>query len=232
MNDEIWKAYTHGIAAAAAEGGVHIPSLLLQSYSSLGLSDSEAMLLLQIMLYAQTERNDFPTPEELAARMGIQVRLIGTMLGRLMKEGFLSIDDYVDEPTGLQSERYNWSGWFMKAAEWRAAEKRQTRRSERQPAAGAKKSTLPDASASNLFSVFEQEFGRLLSPFECDHICKWLDEDRYSEEIILFALKEAVFAGKLSLKYIDRILFEWGRNRVTNVEEARAHAGKFYGGKA
>jgi DNA replication protein len=190
------------------------------------------MLLLQIMFYAQSERNDFPTPEELALRMGIQVRLIGTMLGRLMKEGFLSIDDYVDEASGLQAERYNWSGWYMKAAEWRAAGKRQTKKDERQSAAGGKKSAFPNASASDLFSVFEQEFGRLLSPFECEAISGWLDKDRYSEEIILFALKEAVFAGKLSLKYIDRILIEWSRNRVTNIEEAKAHAGKFYGGKA
>ena len=167
MSDEIWKAYTHGIADAVAEGGVYIPSLLLQSYSSLGLSDSEAMLLLQIMFYAQSERNDFPTLEELAVRMGIQVRSIGTMLGRLMKEGFLSIDDYVDEATGLQAERYNWSGWYMKAAEWRAAGKRQTKRGERQPAAGERKVAFPGVSASDLFSVFEQEFGRLLSPFEC-----------------------------------------------------------------
>ncbi|MEK3881405.1 DnaD domain protein [Paenibacillus sp. PL2-23] len=231
MSDDMWKAYSHGMAAATAEGGVHIPALLLQSYGSLGLSDSEAMLLLQIMLYAHAERNDFPTPEQLAGRMGVQVRTIGTMLGRLMKEGFLTIDDYIDEVTGLQAERYNWSGWHMKAAEWRAAEKRQTKRAERQPAADAKRSMSPGMPASDLFSTFEQEFGRLLSPFECDILSKWLEEDKYTEDIILFALKEAVFAGKLSLKYIDRILFEWGRNRVTSVEEAKAHAGKFYGGK-
>lgn len=231
MNDEIWKAYTHGIAAAVGEGGVHIPSLLLQSYSRLGMTDSEAMLLLQIMLYAQTERNDFPTPEELADRMGIQARAVGMMLGRLMKEGFLSIDDYVDDATGLQAERYNWSGWLMKAAEWRASEKRQTKKGERspQPAAAEVRKTS-EASATDLFSVFEQELGRLLSPYECEIISGWLDQDRYSEEIILFALKEAVFAGKLSLRYIDRILVEWSRNRVTTVEEARAQAGKFYGG--
>lgn len=234
MNEEIWKAYTHGIAAAIGEGGVHIPSLLLQSYSRLGLSESEAMLLLQIMLYAQTERNDFPTPEELAVRMGMQAKAVGMMLSRLMKEDFLSIDDYVEEATGLQSERYNWSGWLMKAAEWRASEKRQSKKADRspQPAADGRKSpdTSSSASSSNLFSVFEQEFGRLLSPFECETISNWLDQDRYSEEIILFALKEAVFAGKLSLRYIDRILVEWSRNRVTTVEEARAQAGKFYGG--
>lgn len=226
MNDEIWKAYTHGIAAAIGEGAMQIPSLMLRSYNSLGLTESEAMLLLQIMLYGQTERNDFPTPEELAERMGSNVRHIGASLGKLMKDGFLAIDDYVDETTGLQSERYNWSGWLMKSAEWWTSAKRQSKKAERQPESVEKKT------ASSLFSVFEQEFGRLLSPMECETISGWLDQDRYSEEIILFALKEAVFAGKLSLRYIDRILIEWSRSRVTNAEEARAHSQKFYGGRA
>lgn len=118
----------------------------------------------------------------------------------------------------------------MKAAEWRASEKRQSKKAERSPQPAADGQRSAEASASSLFSVFEQELGRLLSPYECEIIIGWLDQDRYSEEIILFALKEAVFAGKLSLRYIDRILVEWSRNRVTTVEEARAQAGKFYGG--
>ncbi|MBH5317910.1 DnaD domain protein [Paenibacillus sp. GSMTC-2017] len=226
MSDEIWKAYTHGIAAAINEGGMYIPSLLFRSYSSLGISESEAMLLLQIMQYTHVERNDFPTLEELAQRMGTNVRNIGTMLGRLMKDGFLTIDDYVDSESGMQAERYNWSGWLMQAAEWSAAVKREAKKAERQPVVRESKP------ASDMFSVFEQEFGRLLSPMECETISSWIDQDRYTDEIILFALKEAVFAGKVSLKYIDRILLEWSRNRVTNTEEARAHSQKFYGGKA
>lgn len=58
-----------------------------------------------------------------------------------------------------------------------------------------------------------------------------MDEDKYAEELIRFALKEAVFAGKLSFRYIDRILIEWSRNRVTNEDEARAHAQRFRGGR-
>ena len=46
-----------------------------------------------------------------------------------------------------------------------------------------------------------------------------------------FALKEAVFAGKLHFRYIDRILIEWSRNRVTNTDEAKAHTQKFRGGR-
>lgn len=228
MSDELWKAYAHGWSAAMAEGGVMVPHVLLRTAGRLGLKDSDVLLMLQLMSFAQAEQTEFPTMEELAERIGSTPRIVGERISRLIKDGFLSIDDYVDSVTGVQAERYNWSGWLMKAAEQAAEDKRTAKRSERQPvpaAAGRRNG------ASNLFSVFEQEFGRLLSPYECETISAWIDQDRYTEEIILFALKEAVFAGKLSLKYIDRILIEWSRNRVTNVEEARAHAEKFYGGR-
>ncbi|RCW51062.1 DnaD domain protein [Paenibacillus prosopidis] len=225
MNNEIWKAYSHGMAAALQEGGVHVSAMLLRTYRQLELSDTEAMLLLQIMVYMEADLNDFPTPEELADRMGISVREVGQMLGRLMKDEFLTIDEYVDSGSGKQSERYNWNGWLLKAAQLTAEQKRETRKAERQPMRNH------SASSADLFSVFEQEFGRLLSPMECETITGWLDQDRYTDEIIRFALKEAVFAGKLSLRYIDRILIEWSRNRVTNADEARAHAQKFRGGR-
>ncbi|MGO4541265.1 DnaD domain protein [Paenibacillus sp. 2TAB19] len=227
MSNEIWKAYSHGMAAALQEGGVYLSAMLLRSYRDLELSDSEAMLLLQLIAFAEVEHNDFPTPEELANRMGTGSRAIGQMLNRLIKDQFLTIDEYIDSVTGMQSERYNWSGWLMKAADWTAEHKRETKKAERQL---MKATAEPVTSAGEMFHVFEQEFGRLLSPFECETISVWLDQDRYTEELILLALKEAVFAGKLSLKYIDRILFEWGRNRVTNVDEARAHSQKFRGG--
>lgn len=225
MNNEIWKAYSHGMAAALQEGGVFVSAMLLRTYRQLELSDTEAMLLLQIMVYMEADMNDFPTPEQLAERMGLSGKEIGQALGRLMKEDFLSIDDYVDSSTGMQSERYNWTGWLLKAAALTSELKRETRKAERQPI------KMQSAPSSEIFSVFEQEFGRLLSPIECGTITGWLDEDRYTEEIIRFALKEAVFAGKLSLRYIDRILIDWSRNRVSNIEEARAHTQKFRGGR-
>lgn len=226
MKDDIWKAYSHGMAAAMQEGGVYLSGLLLRSYNQLGLSDTEAMLLLQIMGYAEVDHNDFPTPEQLAERMGATLQDVGQLLGRLIKDGFLSIDDYMDEVLGVQSERYNWSGWLFKAAQWSAEQKRMSKQAERKP---MKPKTAP---ASDLFSVFEQEFGRLLSPIECETISAWIDQDGYTDEIIRFALKEAVFAGKLSLRYIDRILIEWSRNRITNADEARAHSQKFRAGRA
>lgn len=225
MSDEMWKAYSHGMAAAMQDGGIYVPSMLLRSYRQIELSDSEAMLLLQLIQFRDVDHNDFPTPEELADRMGTSARAIGQMLARLVKDNYLAIDEYIDDVTGMQAERYNWNGWLLKAAEWSAGQRRETKKAERRPIrrpAAAKE--------GELFVLFEQEFGRLLSPMECESISVWLDQDKYSEELIRIALKEAVFAGKLSLKYIDRILYEWSRNRVTNADEARAHSQKFRGG--
>ncbi|MDF2835252.1 MAG: primosome, DnaD subunit [Paenibacillus sp.] len=226
MSDELWKAYAHGWSASMAEGGVFLPHVLLRTAGGLGLKDSDVLLLLHLMSYAQGDQMDFPTMEQLAERTGTTPRTVSERISRLIKDGFLTIDDYVDGDTGMQAERYNWTGWLMKASEKAAEEKRTSKKAERQaPPSRAK------APSSDLFSTFEQEFGRLLSPYECETISGWLDQDRYTEEIILFALKEAVFAGKLNLRYIDRILIEWARNRITNADEARARNDRFYGGR-
>ena len=55
----------------------------------------------------------------------------------------------------------------------------------------------------------------------------WLDEDQHSPEIIKAALKEAVISGKLNFRYIDRILFEWKKNGIKTVEQAKEHGKKF-----
>src|SRR5699024_1980944 len=65
-----------------------------------------------------------------------------------------------------------------------------------------------------LFILFENEFGRPLSPFEIDTINIWLDEDKMKASLIVAALREAVLMSKLNFKYIDRILREWKRKGV------------------
>lgn len=91
--------------------------------------------------------------------------------------------------------------------------------------AGAR--TVPEKEERNLFTIFEKEFGRPLSPMELETISGWVDADRYPDELILLALKEAVFAGKLHFRYIDRILLEWSRNRVRTAQDAKAYTQKF-----
>jgi DNA replication protein len=92
-------------------------------------------------------------------------------------------------------------------------------------------SLAPKAAAASqgkdIFTVIEKEFARPLTPMELETISGWLDKDAYREELILAALKEAVFAGKVHFRYIDRILLEWSRNRVATVEQAKEYTQRF-----
>ena len=77
---------------------------------------------------------------------------------------------------------------------------------------------------SNIYSVFESELGRTLSPIEYELINGWL-ECNYKEEIILAALKEAVFNGVNNFRYIDRILFEWNKKGIDTVDKISKYTG-------
>ena len=62
---------------------------------------------------------------------------------------------------------------------------------------------------------------------ECESIAMWLDVDGHSAEIIRAALKEAVIAQKLSLRYIDRILFEWKKKNVKTLADVERQTKSF-----
>lgn len=66
---------------------------------------------------------------------------------------------------------------------------------------------------TDIYSKFESEFGRTLSPIEYETINKWLSNN-ISEEMIINALKEAVLNGVTNLKYIDKIIFEWNKKKL------------------
>ena len=68
---------------------------------------------------------------------------------------------------------------------------------------------------SKIYKKIEQEFGRTLSPIECETIKYWLDS-KISEELIEEALKEAILNGVNNLKYIDKILVEWNKKGYKN----------------
>lgn len=66
---------------------------------------------------------------------------------------------------------------------------------------------------SDIYSVFEKEFSRTLSPMECETITKWI-EGGVSEDTIKSALKEAVLNGVYNLRYIDKIIYEWTKKHI------------------
>lgn len=64
--------------------------------------------------------------------------------------------------------------------------------------------------SSRIYEDIEKEFGRMLSPIEYETIKGWLDSN-VDESLIHEALKEAVLNGVNNIKYIEKILYEWGK---------------------
>ena len=90
----------------------------------------------------------------------------------------------------------------------------------------------PDTTAPNpqnqlkdLVETFQQELGRLLTPFEIEDLSKTVKEDGVKADLIKEALREAVLNGKPNWKYIQAILRNWrheGIQSVVQVEAKRA----------
>lgn len=194
-------------------GHLSIPKLLLKNYTKLGLNETEMMTLLQVYLFME-EGHLFPTPNELSEHVTSTPGECANILRKLLKGGYLHLQELVDEQ-GVLSESYTfdplWERLMMLLHE-------EEDKSEQEKI---------KAMEENIYTIFEREFSRPLSPMECELLTIWIDQEKYSEQLIKAALRESVVSGKLSFRYIDRILFEWKKNGVKTVEQARAYGEKF-----
>jgi len=199
-------------------GSTSISNILLSNYKNIGLTDQETMLVIHL-LYFQGKGNLFPAVTELEQRMSLNIEEIMRILQRLVRERYIRIDEKKDEVTGILSEVYNLNPLYEKMAYWiekvHQQEQIETRKQK------------TEHQQRNVFQIFEQEFGRPLSPIEIELINAWIDQDHYTNEIILYALKEAVFSNKLNFRYIDKILFEWQRKNLKTVNQLKEHVNKF-----
>lgn len=228
----------NGMLLMLKEGVAGIPVPLLKRYARLGLTETDMMLVIHLLAFKEREQSEFPTIEELQSRMSVSPEQLIQSLQKMLEQGFIAIDEEIDPDSGIRYERYNVDGLFRKLAELCAAEEAAKRTAsgaarpdpvDAAPPFGGGSPGGGQAAEANLFVLFEQEFGRPLSPMECETISGWLDQDRYPQPLIVAALKEAVFAGKLHFRYIDRILLEWSRSGIRTPEEAKEFAARFRG---
>ena len=78
---------------------------------------------------------------------------------------------------------------------------------------------------TNIYTIFEKEFGRPLSPVEYEIIKAWITSG-ISEELIKGALTEAVFNNVRNLRYIDKICSEWEKKGFKSVDEVDSYLKK------
>ncbi|MFD1018454.1 DnaD domain-containing protein [Thalassobacillus hwangdonensis] len=188
-----------------------IPVRLIEHYKEIGMTDDELLIVLQIKRFLH-QGNSFPTPGELALHGNITEEDCSKTLRSLIQKQFMVIEQRRNERNVL-NEGYSleplWEKLYAPSPKQSSKEEQQTH--------------------DNLFVLFEQEFGRLLSPFEIETINIWLDQDEQEPALIKAALREAVLMGKLNFKYIDRILREWKKKGIKSVQQAR-EAGKQFRG--
>ncbi|MGG3469617.1 DnaD domain-containing protein [Neobacillus pocheonensis] len=195
------------------EGNVTIPTLLFSQYRNLNINETELVLILNILTFIETG-NEFPTPEELSSRMTISISDCNEMLRKLIQRGFIEIkDEYSND--GIRYEKYSLMPLWERLIDQFIVKNRNINEMNKK------------AEETDLYTCFEREFGRPLSPFECETLAMWMDDDHHDPAIIKAALREAVMSGKLNFRYIDRILFEWKKNGIKTIEQARNQGQKF-----
>lgn len=82
-----------------------------------------------------------------------------------------------------------------------------------------------NSDSSSIFEIIEKEFGRTLSPIEYEIIKAWLDNGM-SEELIKEAIKEATLNNVSNLRYIDKILYEWGKAGIKTRDDVEKNRKK------
>ena len=192
---------------------VVIPSYLFKYYKQLQITDDEALIVLHLCSFLQ-EGIEFPTPYDFALRTNFNANDITIKLQHLMQKGAIEISQATDA-TGRISEKYStaplWERIMLLLATNEVKQQEQ--------------SVL--VSETEIYKLLEQEFGRLLSPMELETVGMWFDQDGHKPEIIKAAVREAVLAGKISLRYIDRILFEWKKKNITSLQQVEQQSAQY-----
>ncbi|WP_051271716.1 DnaD domain-containing protein [Shimazuella kribbensis] len=189
------------------KGTIPLPVALFTEYKRLGLRETEVLLLTQLLIFQEKEKIAAPTFQELSYRMNLTIQEIADMVAKLSKDGWVGI--------GSKGEK----GYDLSLIYERLVASIEEEDDEI--------IIDSDEQYQTLFHLIEQEFGRPLSPNECEHIIKWLDEDLYPEELIEAALREAVYCEKISIRYMDRILMEWERHQIRTAEQAIQFSKRF-----
>ncbi len=74
----------------------------------------------------------------------------------------------------------------------------------------------------DVFKTFESELGRPISSMELELINGWLSSGT-PEEIIIGALREAVYNGVSNFRYIDKIIYEWDKKGFKTMDDVNSY---------
>lgn len=181
-------------------GYYQLPKLLLTNYKKVNLNELELVIIIYLINQDDLEFN----PNQIAKDLDMTLENVMMNIDNLIKNNIITIDG--EKVGNIRKDKINLDNLYDKLLYLII--------NEEQP-----------EKESDIYSIFESEFGRTLAPMEYEIINSWL-ETGYNKELILSALKEAVFNGVFKLNYIDKILFEWNKKGIKtpkDVEKDRAN---------
>ncbi len=184
------------------EQNIQIPKLLLFNYKKLALTEKDFILL----IYLLNENGSIFNPKKISENLNTTLPEILELVDHLSTNGLLSIQ--LHKQNGVREEQIHLDGLYEKLAYLIINVEEKT-----------------EVKSKNIYDLFEQEFGRTLSPMEYEIIGGWCDAG-FEQEVIILALKEATYNGVSNLRYIDKILYEWkkkGFQTKQDVEKDRAN---------
>ena len=191
---------------AFKSGNLVLPSALLLHYNQL-FSSSEDFLVWQFFYLQNTTALGELSPSQIAEKIGKNVTEVNQTISRLTEKGL------------LQYRTIELNGEIEVIFDATLALERLDQLFEKQ--APNQVQSAPN-DLKSLVDTFQQELGRLLSPFEIEDLEKSLKEDGTSADLIKEALREAVLNGKPNWKYIQAILRNWRHEGIKSVAQVEA----------
>ena len=175
------------------QGNMVIPMYFLQHYKSFGISMEEFVFL----MYLYNLGNKFVfDPGKFSDDLNIDMMEALNFVSVLTDKHFIRVE-VLKNDKGVMEEVVVLEDFYSKLSLIAMEEVNSASESEN----------------SDIFEIIEREFGRTLSPMEYEIIKAWLDGG-FNEELIKEAIKEATFNNVTNLRYIDKILYEWGKNGI------------------
>ena len=185
------------------QGNMVIPLYFLQHYKDFKLELEEFIFLMY--LYNQGNKFLFD-PGKFGEELNIELMDVMNYVGILTDKHFIRVESKKNEK-GVMEEFVIMEDFYNKLSMITIDE--------------VNKET--DEKDYNIFEVIEKEFGRTISPMEYEIIKAWVDSG-VNPDVIKEAVKEATFNGVSNLRYIDKIIYEWGKlgiKTVADVEKNR-----------
>ena len=177
-----------------------VPLLFFKEYKKLNISLEEFMFL----MYLKDKGNTFTfDPKSMSEELGLSIKDILKFISSLTDKKLLLIDTFKNDK-GIGEEKIDISLFYERMAAIISDEVIKNN-----------EVSIDDS----IFSEIEKEFGRTLSPSELEFIKAWAAT--FDSGVIVEAVKEAVLNGVSSIRYIDKILYEWDKKGIKTKEDVK-----------